>query len=238
MGRHEDAERLATVALEIGTGSGQPDAVAIYGSQILWARFQQGRMSELVPLVEQLTEENPGAPAFRGFLALTYLESGMAQEAGRLLDTEAADGFASLTQDLLWTTGIADYAQVAVELQARRPAELLLEQLTPFRSQVPFIGASALDPFAFYLGGLAAVLGRYEEAETYFFEATEINGRAGRTFCHAHTDLAWGRMLAARNQAGDLVRARTFFERAHTVAVAHGYSSIEHKAAEALSRSS
>ncbi len=156
VGRHEDAERLANVALEIGTGSGQPDALAIYGSQILWARFQQGRMSELVPLVEQLTAENPGAPAFRGFLALTYLESGMSEEAGRLLDSVTADGFTSLTQDLLWTTGIADYAQVAVELRAQGPAEVLLGQMSPYRSQVPFIGASALDPFAFYSGGCPA----------------------------------------------------------------------------------
>ncbi len=232
VGHHEDAEQLANIALDIGTRSGQPDALAIYGSQILWARFQQGRMNELVPLVEQLTVENPGAPAFRGFLALTYLESGMPEEAARLLDSEAADRFGSLSQDLLWTTGIADYAQVAVELQARGPAGLFLEQLVPYRTQFPFIGASALDPFAFYLGGLAAVLGRYEEAETYFREATEINGRAGRMFCQAHTDLVWGRMLARRGaQPGDLdASPGDCVQRAHAIAAAQGYGGIERKA--------
>ena len=46
-GDPERAEHLATAAFQLATETGQPDAFAIYGSQLMYIRHQQGRLGEL-----------------------------------------------------------------------------------------------------------------------------------------------------------------------------------------------
>lgn len=53
-------------------------------------------------------------------------------------------------------------------------------------------------PVAALLGGLATVIGRFEEAESYFGEAAELNTRGEMQFAEAYTNLLWGRMLRTR----------------------------------------
>ena len=93
---------------------------------------------------------------------------------------------------------------------------------------------AAYGPVSYYLGDLAAVLGRYDQADTYYAHAAQFNHRAGAKFFTANTDLAWGKMLAERDAPGDRERARHLLTAAHAAAVAHGYAGIERAAAEAL----
>ncbi len=167
-GDPERAEKLATAAFEMGTDSGQPDALAIYGSQLMYVRHQQGRLGELVPLINQAVTENPGLPGFRPVLAAAHLEARNNATALDLLDAGAADGFASLPLDFIWMMGVTSYALVAVELRATGPAEKLYDLLAPYHEQVPFIGTLGFFPAALALGGLASVLGRYDMAEAHF----------------------------------------------------------------------
>lgn len=139
-GDPERAEQLARVAFEMGTDTGQPDALAIYGSQLMYVRHQQGRLGELVSLVEEAVAQNPGIPAFRPILASAHVEAGNSVTALGLLDSAASDGFTSLPLDLLWIMGVTFHALVAVELRAVGPAQRLYELLVPFHEQVPFIG--------------------------------------------------------------------------------------------------
>ena len=208
------AEQLATAALQLGTDSGQPDAFAIYGSQLMYIRHQQGRLGELVALIEQAVTENPGLPAFRPILASAHLEAGNDVIALGLLDSAAADEFASLPMDFVWMMGMTFYASVAVELRANRPAQTLYELLAPYSGQVPFIGTLGFFPVSLALGGLASVLGRYDEAESYFADAAHMAGRGHMKFFEARTQLEWGRMLAGRRGPGDVERARTLLQQA------------------------
>jgi tetratricopeptide (TPR) repeat protein len=228
------AEDLATAALQMGTDSGQPDAFAIYGSQLMYIRHQQGRLGELVPLIEQAVTDNPGLPAFHPILASAHLEAGNDVTALGLLESAAADGFASLPMDFVWMMGINFYASVAVELLATGPAQKLHDLLAPYHRQVPFIGTLGFVPLALALGGLTRVLGRYDEAESYLAEAAEITSRGRMNFSAAHIELERGRMLAARRGPRDLERARTHFEQARSAGATHGYSSIERGAGMAL----
>ena len=234
-GDSERAEQLATATFEMGTDSGQPDALAIYGSQLMYVRHQQGRLGELVSLIEQAVADNPGIPAFRPILASAHLEAGNDVTALGLLESAAADGFASLPVDFLWMMGATFHALVAVELRATGPARKLYDMLAPYHGQVPFIGTLGFFPVALALGGLASVLGRYEEAEASFSEAAELNTRGHMAYSTAYTELWWGQMLVARGGSGDLDRARTLFERARERAAAHGYAGVERRAARELS---
>ena len=112
---------------------------------------------------------------------------------------------------------------------------MLLDLLVPFDDQVLFIGATAGSPVASYCGGLESVLGRYDEAETHFAKAAELNANGHLEFAAAVTFLQWGRMLSARGGPGDLERARDLLARAHDSAVSRGYASIARRAAAALS---
>ena len=233
-GDPERAEQLATAAFEMGTDSGQPDAFAIYGSQLMYIRHQQGRLGELVPVVEQAAAENPGLPAFLPLLASAHLDAGDAAAALGLLDAAEADVFSSLPLDFIWLMGVTSYAYVTVELRATGPAEKLYDLLTPYHGQVPFIGTLGFIPVAQALGGLASVLGRFGDAEGYFAEATELNRHGRMRWVATDTELWRGRMLAIRRGPGDLERARSLLGRARDAASTRGYTSIERAASAEL----
>jgi hypothetical protein len=82
------------------------------------------------------------------------------------------------------------------------------------------------------------VLGRYDEAETHFAKAAELNARGHLEFAGAVTFLQWGRMLSARGGPGDVERARDLLTQAHEAAVSRGYASIARRAAVVLSEGS
>jgi tetratricopeptide (TPR) repeat protein len=234
-GDTEEAERLATAALEVGTAGGEPDAFAFYGVQLMQTRYEQGRMGELVSLIADTAEQNPSMPTFRAALAAAHLDVGDEAAARELVDEAAADLF-SLPEDSGWFDGIICYARVVIELQLRVHVERLIELLVPFRDQVPHNGVVPQPPVATYLGGLATVAVRYEEAESYFEQAAELNARGEMRFAEAETNRLWGRMLRARNGPGDTDRARILLEQARESAAARGYAMVERRASAELSK--
>jgi ATP/maltotriose-dependent transcriptional regulator MalT len=83
-----------------------------------------------------------------------------------------------------------------------------------------------------YLGGLATVLGRFDEADAYFVRASELNRRMGAKFFAARTELLWARMLVERGAPGDRSRAEALLTSARDAAGAGSYGVI-HRRAEA-----
>jgi len=232
-GNSEQAEQFATAALAVGTDSGQPDALSFYGAEMIGIRSQQGRLCELVPMIEHMTEVNPDLVVFRATLAAAYLQAGDLDGARLLLESAAA-GLASVPYDVLWIFALANYSEVASELRAEEPARQLLELLAPFDGQVLFIGATAGNSVAYVCACLESVLGRYDEADRHFALASEQHFRGGMRYSTALTDLAWGRMLTNRAGAGDRTRARELLSRAQSAALGHGYASVADRAAAAL----
>jgi class 3 adenylate cyclase/tetratricopeptide (TPR) repeat protein len=234
-GEPERAEEAAAAAVAVGSESGQPDAFTVFGSQVMFARMQQGRLGELVGLVDQAVTDNPGLPAFRAVLATAHLDAGNHATALEILDRAAADGFASLPLDFVWMIGMTAYAVVATELHAAGPAERLYDALVPLHDQIPFIGTLGYYPAAWSLGGLATTLGRYDEAEVHLAEADEHASRGSMQYYAAATQLARGRMLAERRSPGDVERARSLLEAVRAFAAGRGYAMIERRADRALS---
>jgi class 3 adenylate cyclase/tetratricopeptide (TPR) repeat protein len=234
-GDTEEAEKLAAAALEVGTAGGEPDAFALYGVQLMQTRYQQGRIGELVALIADTAEQNPSMPTFKATLAAAHLDDDDQAAARGLVDEAAADSF-SLPDDSAWFDGIINYTRVVIELQARAHGERLIELLVRFRDQVPHNGCIPQPSVATYLGGLATVVGRYEEAESYFEQAAELNARGAMRFAEAETNLYWGRMLLARNGPGDTDRARILLGQARESASARGYAMVARRASSELSK--
>jgi class 3 adenylate cyclase/tetratricopeptide (TPR) repeat protein len=227
------AEELVTDALQIGTDGGQPDAIPVFGAQLMSVNLQRGTMSALIPLIEQTAADNPALPVFIAALAMAHAEADRTVDARRLLEEFAVAGF-DLPLDWIWFTGIVCYSEAAIECRDPEYAEPLFERLGPWADQLAFNGATTEGPVSYYLGGLATVLGRYDEADVYFTQSAAMSGRLGAKFFAARTDLLWGRMLSQRRAPGDIEKARDLLTKAHSVAAANGYGNVERRAAAAL----
>jgi hypothetical protein len=233
-GDTEEAEQLATAAFEMGTAIGQPDASAFYSVQIIRTREEQGRLGELVSLIADAANENPSLPTYKAGLTAALLQSGDRNGARQLVGQAAAESFA-LPEDGAWLEGIIFYATVVIELHLPAHAEQLIKLLAPSRNQVPHNTLISHSPVATFLGGLASMLGHFEEGEAHFKEAAELSRRGQMKFAEAHTNMLWGRMLRTRNEPGDADRARSLLEHARDSAATRGYAMVERQAMAELS---
>ena len=78
------------------------------------------------------------------------------------------------------------------------------------------------------------MLGRYDEAATYFEHSAAVSDRIGAKFFAARTALWWGSMMAKRQGAGDVEEAKERLTRACTLATGNGYGAVERRAVAAL----
>lgn len=228
------AEQLATEALQIGTAGGQPDAEAFFGVQLAAVSAARGTFGDLIPILEPMVRDAPeiGA-AYVAALAHAHAQAGQIDDARRLLDETAASNF-ELPMNQTWIGAMSDCAHAAIIVGDSEYAGLLYDLLAPWTDQWSCSGLHSHGPVAHLLGGLATVMGRYDEADTYFAKSAESSDRAGARFFSAQTALLSGMMLAERSGPGDLDRARELLAEAREVGATHGYTYVERRAAEAL----
>ena len=155
-------------------------------------------------------------------------------EAKTLLREFGRTGF-ELPLDATWLTGMIAYADAAIDCRDAESCGPMLEQLAPFSEQWHYSDISTAGPISRTLGGLASVLGRYDEAESFFAHAAASSQRADAKFFTARTELYWGLMLMARRGVGDSELARHLLSSALATAVQCGYGNVERRANAALS---
>ena len=233
-GDPERAEELATEAFKIGTDGGEPDAALIFSSQMAVVTYQRGTMGELVPFIKEAAAENPGLPVLVAALAMAYGEGDQTDHARQLLEEFAATGF-HLPMNSAWLTGMVTYGGAAIECRDPKFALPLFDRLAPWADEWSATGGPTVEgPVSHTLGGLATLLGRYDEADAYFAHSAASSERANAKFFAARTNLLWGRMFAERVGPGDIEKAQDLLTKAHTAAVANGYGTVERRAATAL----
>ena len=233
-----EAETQNLEALDIGRRSGQPDTDLIVGYQLGGLNIQRGVFpDDTVAAIEQARDRLPG---FRDWLtaslALEYARVGHLDLAQALLDEFAANGFEPPPEPTGWLFIMIHYTDVAIACDDHHAAAALYERLIPYADQIPTKGSFPYPPIDHYLGKLATLLGRYEQANQHFTGAAEFTDRAGATYLAAEIDLAWGHLFLQRSQAGDDQRARARLDSARSAATARGYADLERRATEALQR--
>lgn len=229
-GDPDRAEQLATEAFALGQQIGLPDAFAPFGTAMVILSAQRGTIAALIPAIE---EAYAGAPGLRVAVAVAYAEVGRVDDARKLIAEFADEGF-ELAIDEDWLISMTGYAEAVVGCRDPEHAEALLERIAPFADQAVWDEGVPAGPVGTYLGGLAGLLGRYDDADAYFAQAAEMSERLGAKFDLARTNLWWGEMLTERGDPGDAVRARKLLEQTQTAAGAHGYAGLEQRATEAL----
>ncbi len=181
VGDFTQAESLATEACTIGQAARLPNAEVMLSIQIFRLRLEQGRLEEIEPIILEFARTMAHIPAARGPLALAYAHMGRLDEARRAFDAVASARFANYPRDSNWLTGLTDAAHVCWFLDDQERAKPLYELLQP-HAELAVIGswfAACSGTVSHYLGLLAAVLERWDDAERQFAAAESKYGTMG-----------------------------------------------------------
>jgi tetratricopeptide (TPR) repeat protein len=229
LGNTAEAEHLATLALEMGTASGQPDVVAVYSAQMGAVRRMQGRSAEVIDFIREAATANPGIPAFSNSLAAFCVDLDQLDDAREVLGPFVEEGPQAFPKDLTWLFMACQRADILAALQLKEPAAALYDVLFPYADQFPFASATGICQVNHYLGRLAVTLGRDEVAVRHFAAAAASEERLGAKWCLANTLLEWGGCLISLTAAADVARGRELLRQALELSRQHGYDHTAEK---------
>ena len=210
-GRFEEAEREADEGWRGGMRAQEPLADQLHALQIAVLRQLQGRIEEALPAVREMARRFPAIRAWQLSLTSLLAELGSTDEARAGFDRQAVHGFEDLPRDLQWVPSMIRLADTCYWLGDTERAAVLEEKLEPYSGHAVVVGraASCQGPVDLYLGRLALVRGRPNDAVTRFEAAAELAERMGdRPFALA-ARYGLGRALAARARPHDRERALT-----------------------------
>ena len=208
-GRMAEALQLAEQAREEGQRGVAENAEIFHGSQLYCLARDTGGLEEAAQRIERLNEKYPGAPLWRCELVSAHALLGKEGVAREEFEVLALDDFEAITSDYLWLPCTAMLAEVCDFLGDANRAKPLYELLLPYADRGIVVGRGGywLGSVARYVAILAALMGRYEEAEDHFEKALEMHRRMQAPPWIAHTRFDLARMLLRRGFLGDVERA-------------------------------
>jgi class 3 adenylate cyclase len=214
-GRFDDAERLALEALNLGQNRHDGMAAQVYATQISLIRREQDRLAEMEPIIKTFVVQFPDLVFARCALAFCYSESKRRDDAALHFEHLAQSDFARVRRDYSWLAAMALLAETGVFLSDAPRAESLYRQLLPFEQRQASLDMYVTyGPVALYLGMLAALLGRFDDAQSHFELALASAAGCGARPWLAHTKFRCAAMLLERDAANDRERATELIQSA------------------------
>ncbi|HVE93448.1 MAG TPA: hypothetical protein VNB24_00905, partial [Acidimicrobiales bacterium] len=238
-GRFADAEDIANDLLVRARASadagGWGNFLAGYALHMMLIRLEQGRIAELLPLLESSVATNPLA-AVRLALAVALIENAEHARADELVAAFVDDE--SLPYDIMRPVAIAMLGEYLARTRDRRLALLALSVLEPFQALTlaPIAPAVCLGPTDRYRAMALSVLGRHDEAESHFDAALVIDERLKAPPLIARTQYWYARMLVDRGHHDDYDRARAVAEHSAATAREFGMGGLVRDSAELIAR--
>ena len=230
----EEGERLILETSELGTATGQPESPLYLASQMIGLRFEQGRMDEMEGPLTAIAAMYPELHAGILSLALVYCELGRYEEARDRFDTAAASDFEDIAPNNIWLSTLCWCALIAARLGDGARATLVGRLLEPYGEQLAGTPILWWGNVSWYLGMVAATLGRLDDAEARFAAAATAHDRMHAPTWLARTRLEWARMLLDRNKPGDAERAREMLGQVLVTSRKLGLAKVERDAVALL----
>jgi tetratricopeptide (TPR) repeat protein len=201
-GRWSAARALGKEALAVGAQAGDPNAPLFVGIQRHHRLYVQGRIGEMDRA--RLVEGAAASPATAEWLVnLALIDAAVGEtEAARSLVSELArDGCRALAMDVNWHAACV-LAESAVRVGDREAGAAVYALLEPHAQLFPLIAraVACLGSNEYYVGRLAGLLGRHDEAEARLRRAVAENDRAGAGPHAAGALLGLGEALAQRGE--------------------------------------
>jgi tetratricopeptide (TPR) repeat protein len=221
-GHAAEAERLVETAYTIGRETGQSGAGTIYAAGMQSIRWHQGRQHEVVDLLAETAAADPDLGVLQVAPGGTIPLGGDAEDLAGAVER--------MRPDASWDLAMTIFAERAGRARDAAVAASLYDGLVPFGDKFAYASSICRGPIAHYLGILATVRERYEDAEAHFGDAAALNERMQAPFHLARTQLEWARMLSERAGPGDIDRARALLEQAAATAHEFGCAQVERRA--------
>jgi tetratricopeptide (TPR) repeat protein len=192
------AETTIEQLLSLGR-EGDLDPFNLYAAHLLTIRSQQGRIVELLPLIEKAVKSQPGhRPYATAVLFSALARAGRSDEATDVLNTLAEHDY-DMPHNMNWFVGTVELADGVEILDNTTVAGLIRERLTPFAERIADFAAGVSRPADQALAQLALTLTDPEGAEAAAIRAVEASRRR-------RTPIFLGRELvllaAARQRSG------------------------------------
>jgi class 3 adenylate cyclase/tetratricopeptide (TPR) repeat protein len=190
-------------------------------------RHMQGRLAEVDGMWRAFVERLPGLPLFPAVLAWIAASTGTRDDAAVELARLTGANFAAIPKDFAWKTTVCLLAEAAAEIGDVEAAQQLYEALAPYAATPTAIAQILpLGSTARVAGRLAALLGRWDDAEHHFQTALEANSVLGFHAWSAWTQFDYAAMLLRRASSTDHDRGRGLLTQAHAFATKSGMSKI------------
>jgi class 3 adenylate cyclase/DNA-binding CsgD family transcriptional regulator len=221
------AEREAEQAQARASADGAPYDAGVYGLQMYAIRRAQGRLAEVAPMMRAVAATADPPPLWRPGLAAVYADIGMVDEARSVFATLVPDRFAAVSRDSVWPASLTFLAETCLALGDTEQAVVLYDELTVFRGFNLMAGMTiCFGPADRLLGGLAALLGRVDEAEEHLRVALDLAERSRSPLWTAEVEFDWAGVIAGRHPE----RARQLMERAIAAATKYGIARLSERA--------
>jgi DNA-binding CsgD family transcriptional regulator len=209
-GALDEADELAGEAFALGKQVGLADAELQRGFPRLISEWEGDRHAATVPRVRAAAAANPTQRAYRGillwFLAdLATMDGGAAgsrDDAAQELQQLAARAFDDLPFDQTRLSALFHLGAACVALGDAPRAALIYDLLQPYTGllAVAPLAATVFGLVDSTLGRIAALLGRWQQAETHLAAALALAERVAAPLWLADAEIASAELLFAQHQ--------------------------------------
>jgi DNA-binding SARP family transcriptional activator/tetratricopeptide (TPR) repeat protein len=228
-GRFEEAEGAIREGLEIGLPVQSANAQLAFDLQLYGLRREQGRLAEVVDVVEQAVDAYPAYPVWRYVLLDVFTELGLKEKAHRALAASAAKNYPKYLE-MQWLYAMSVLPEVCRYLEDAEAAADVYERLRPYPWRNAVLPRELCrGSVSRGLGICAATMFRWDAAARHFEDALAMNTEMGARPWLAHTQYDYALMLLARGEPGDRVRAEELLTWATTIGQELGMTALVDK---------
>jgi class 3 adenylate cyclase len=207
-GRFAEADALIERAEDLGERSSSAEVTINAVAQRFLVRMEQSRLEELRPALQDIAAAHPENGIYLCLLARLECEAGNDAAAEAILEFLARDQWATVRRNLESLLAMALLAETAALLAHENHATELDHLLAPRASLIAVAGHFfPMGAMSRYVGMLAAVLSRLDEAARCLEDAAATNATIGAWPWVAHAKADHARVLLTRRAPGDRERA-------------------------------
>jgi DNA-binding winged helix-turn-helix (wHTH) protein/tetratricopeptide (TPR) repeat protein len=218
------AEERIREGFELGSAAQHPATGPIFWGQTLWIAQERGDVEWLARALGAMgwADWVPDSTSaiLDGLSAFLDLLCDRREDARRALHKLPVERLHSLSRNEHWLTAMTSFAEIAASLGDREYAQALYPLLLPYArlNAVHDLLRTDRGAVAHYLGMLASILDRPDEAVAHFESALELNARMGARAHLARTRAEYAAFLLGRGRAGDPARAHELRDAAQRTA--------------------
>ncbi|HMJ16008.1 MAG TPA: AAA family ATPase [Polyangiaceae bacterium] len=227
-GRLADAERLAHEAQALGSAIGETLAHHIHCAQLCGILRLQGRVSEVEPLVRDISHRHPTLGGWRAVLAQLEAELGRKEVARDSLQRLLEHDLDDLMRDPSMLSALAPAAELCAFVGNAGQARLLYDASLPYEHHhaTVSVGVATYGPMARHLGMLAMRMGELACAEQHLERALLAAEHMSSPTFESLACIAYARLLLLRNDSAARERATGAVVRAFDLAQACGMHAL------------